>query len=96
MQSVTQGRVIGPSKAPSKANLLGILRDSLMIFWICGLCFRFFKLLHADRPPTARTCPISDFLSNFACLGFKVGVLKKFLDDSAWSCLEKLKKCFFN
>ena len=46
----------------------------------------------ADRPPTARTCPISDFWSNFACFGFKAGFLKTFLNDSAWFCLEKLKK----
>ena len=27
---------------------------------------------------------------------FKIGVLKKFLDDSAWLCLEKLKKHDFD
>ena len=46
----------------------------------------------ADRRRTARTCPISDFWSNFACFVFKIRFLKKFLDDSAWFCLEKLKK----
>ena len=29
----------------------------------------------ADRPPTARTCPISDFWSNFVCFGFKSHLL---------------------
>ena len=47
----------------------------------------------ADRPPTARTCPNKEFWSNFDVLGsrIKMRFLKKFLDDSAWFCLEKLK-----
>merc|ERR1711924_195287 len=45
-----------------------------------------------DRSWQVRTCPISDFWSDFACFGFKIGFLTKFLDDSAWFLLEKLKK----
>ena len=39
-----------------------------------------------------RTCPISDCWFNFACFGFKIGSLTKFINDSAWFLLEKLKK----
>ena len=45
-----------------------------------------------DRPPTARTCPIDEFWLNFAYYGSRIGALKKFLNDSAWFLLEKLKK----
>jgi len=44
-----------------------------------------------DRPWQVRTCPISDFWPKFACFGFKTGLLTKFLDDSQWFLLEKLK-----
>ena len=47
-----------------------------------------------DRSWQVRTCPISDFWSNFACFGFKIGFLTKFLDDSAWFSLEK--KMYFD
>ena len=40
--------------------------------------------------------PISDCWSNFVCFGFKIGFLTKFLDDSAWFLLEKLKKHVFS
>ena len=43
-------------------------------------------------PGQVRTCPISDFWSNFARFGSKTKFLTKFLDDSAWFLLEKLKK----
>ena len=39
-----------------------------------------------------RTCPNHDFSSNFPRFGFKIRFLTKFLDDSAWFLLEKLKK----
>ena len=45
-----------------------------------------------DRSWQVRTFPISDFWSNFACFGFKNEFLTKFLNDSAWFCVEKLKK----
>ena len=35
---------------------------------------------------------ISDFWFNFVHFGFKIDFLTKFLDDSAWFCVEKLKK----
>ena len=34
----------------------------------------------------------SHFLTNFAHFGFKIDFLTKFLDDSAWFRVEKLKK----
>ena len=49
-----------------------------------------------DRSWQVRTCPISDFWSNFACFGFKIKFLITFLDDSAWLLLEKLKKHIFS
>ena len=45
-----------------------------------------------DRSWQVRTCPISDFWSNFACFGFRMRFLTKCLNDSAWFLLEKLKK----
>ena len=36
------------------------------------------------------------FWFNFACFGFKTEFLTKFLDDSAWFCLEKLKNHVFS
>ena len=36
--------------------------------------------------------PCSDCWSNFAHFGSKTDFLMKFIDDSAWLCLEKLKK----
>ena len=45
-----------------------------------------------DKSSQVRTCPISDSWSNFACFGSKNKFLTKFLDDSAWFLLEKLKK----
>ena len=39
--------------------------------------------------------PCSDCWSNFAHFGSKTDFLMKFLDDSAWFCLEKLKNMFF-
>ena len=39
--------------------------------------------------------PSEGFWSNFACFGFKTDFLMKFLNDSAWFCLEKLKKHVF-
>ena len=35
---------------------------------------------------------ISDFWFNFACFNSKTEFLTKFLNDSAWFCVEKLKK----
>ena len=62
---------------------------------VCLLCWQRLVLL--DWPWQARTCPKSEFWFNFACFGFKADFLTKFLNDSAWFCLEKLKKtCFFN
>ena len=51
-----------------------------------------YVLVLLDRSWQVRTCPISDFWSNFACFGFKIICLTEFLDDSAWLLLEKLKK----
>ena len=39
--------------------------------------------------------PCSNCWSNFAHVGSKANLLMKFLDDSAWFCLEKLKNMFF-
>ena len=50
-----------------------------------------------DRSWQVRTCPISDFWSNFACCRFESCFLTKFPDDSAWFCwfcVEELKKYF--
>ena len=41
------------------------------------------------------TCPCSDFWFNFARFGSRTKFLKKFLDDSAWFCVERLKKHSF-
>ena len=66
---------------------------SFMEKYILVLCFGVFVFrTAADRPPTARTCPISDFWSNFARFGSQNCILTKFIDDSAWFLLEKLKK----
>ena len=35
---------------------------------------------------------ISNFWLNFVCFGSKTEFLTEFLDDSAWLCMEKLKK----
>ena len=49
-----------------------------------------------DRSWQVRTCPNHtfdhDFWSNLTRFGFKIRFLTKFLDDSAWFLLEKLKK----
>ena len=47
---------------------------------------------HMGPPGQVLAGPISDFWSNFACFGTKTKFLTKFLDDSAWFLLEKLKK----
>ena len=47
-------------------------------------------------PPTARTCPISDFCSNFAHFGYKTDFLRQFHNGSAWFCAEELKTHFFS
>ena len=39
---------------------------------------------------------ISDFWFNFVCFGVKIEFLMKFLNDSAWFCVEKLKKHGFD
>ena len=49
------------------------------------------------RPPesgrkTHKTLAKSEFWLNFTCFGFKIKFLTKFLDDSAWFCVEKLRK----
>ena len=54
------------------------------------LCWQGLVLL--DWSWQVRTCPNRDFWSNFARFGFKIRFLTKFLDDSAWFLLEKLKK----
>ena len=41
------------------------------------------------------TCPRSGFWSNFACFGSKTYFLMQFLNDSAWFCMEKVKKHSF-
>ena len=50
-----------------------------------------YVLVLLDRSWQVRTCPMSDFWSNFGCVGFKIGFLTKFLNDSAWFSLKKLK-----
>ena len=54
------------------------------------LCWQGLVLL--DWSWQVRTCPNHDFWSNLARFGFKIRFLTKFLDDSAWFLLEKLKK----
>ena len=49
-----------------------------------------------DRSWQVRTCPISDFWLSFARFGSKTCFLIKFLNDSAWFLLEKLKKHIFS
>ena len=52
--------------------------------------------LNFSRSSRARAGPIwahfSDLWFNFVCFGSKTEFLTKFLDDSAWFCVEKLKK----
>ena len=48
-----------------------------------------------DRSWQVRTCSNHDFWLNFARVGFKICFLRKFLNDSAWFCLEKLKNMLF-
>ena len=55
-----------------------------------------YVLVLLDRSWQVRTCPISDFWSNFVCFGFKIKFLKKILYDSALFCVEKLKKHILN
>ena len=50
------------------------------------------KVFGQMRPGSGRIPPNRDFWFNFACFGSKTEFLTKFLDDSAWFCVEKLKK----
>ena len=60
-----------------------------------GALFRFILgISHVGG--ISHSGPISDFWCNFACFGFKIGFLIKFLNDSAWFCLEKLKQHIFS
>ena len=54
------------------------------------LCWQGLVLL--DWSWQVRTCPNHDFWSNLTRFGFKIRFLTKFLNDSAWFLLEKLKK----
>ena len=47
---------------------------------------------HIGPPGQVRTLPNHHFWFNFARFGSKMKFLTKFLDDSAWLLLEKLKK----
>ena len=55
--------------------------------------------MNLSRSSRARAGPIwahiSDFWFNFAYFGSKSELLTKFLNDSAWFCVEKLKKHVF-
>ena len=54
---------------------------------------RFFRSGHDQiRSFQVWTWPNRDFLSKFACFGFKIRFLRKFHNDSASFCPEELKK----
>ena len=53
------------------------------------LCWQGLVLL--DWSWQVRACPNHDFWSNSARFGFRIRFLTKFLNDSAWLCVEKRK-----
>ena len=57
------------------------------------ICWQGLVLL--DWPWQVRTCPKSEFWCNLAHFWSKTDFLTKCLNDSAWFCLEKLKKTRF-
>ena len=87
---VPGGRELGMGGlALQKLPLLKILNfdPSFCIIVFCDVVFVSVPMLMfltarpptaADLRPTARTCPISDFWSNFTCFGFKIYFLKNY------------------